>query len=229
MEGKSKKTGLIIVLVIFIMISLGLGGFIVYDKLINNDTESTKITEKESNEQTITTDNEKTTKKDAYQVLELAPVGGIAVVYNGEVYVNVYDSTPNIDNIYGNGKYQTLINTRNNYKEYNFGELMVTTKNINVGGSGKWLKLNTSNVKSIYNNEYGQALSSTNPKYGIVMINSDSTVSYISTKDLIEGNVNTTKLDTTDVSNVVTEDNGGYTTYLIKSDGTKIDVNTLIK
>ena len=44
MEGKSKNTGLIIVLVIFIMISLGLGGFIVYDKLINNDTESTKIT-----------------------------------------------------------------------------------------------------------------------------------------------------------------------------------------
>lgn len=229
MEGKSKNTGLIIVLVIFIMISLGLGGFIVYDKLINNDTESAKITEKESNKQTITTDNEQTTKKDAYQVLELAPVGGTAVVYNGEVYVNVYDSTPNIDNIYGNGKYQTLINTRNNYKEYNFGELMVTTKYINVGGSGKWLKLNTSNIKSIYNNEYGQALSSTNPKYGIVMINSDSTVSYISTKDLIEGNVNTTKLDTTDISNVVTEDNGGYTTYLIKSDGTKIDVNTLIK
>ncbi|MBE5806557.1 MAG: hypothetical protein E7313_07645 [Clostridiales bacterium] len=229
MEDKSKNTGLIIALVIFIIISLVLGGFIVYDKIINNDTESTKITEKESNEQTTTTDNEQTTKKDAYQVLELAPVGGIAVVYNGEVYVNVYDSTPNIDNIYGKGKFQTLTNTRNNYKEYNFGELIVTTKYINAGGSGKWLKLNTSNVKLIYNNEYGQALSSVNPKYGIVMINSDSTVSYISTKDLIEGNVNTTKLDTTDISNVVTEDNGGYITYLVKSDGTKINVDTLIK
>lgn len=229
MEEKSKNTGLIVGLVIFIIISLGLGGFIVYDKLINNDSENTKITEEDTNEKNTKTEEQATTKKDTYQVLELAPVGGTAVVYNGEVYVNVYDSTPNIDNIYGNGKYQTLINTRNNYKEYNFGELIVTTKYINVGGSGKWLKLNTSNVKSIYNNEYGQALSNINPKYGIVMINSDSTVSYISTKDLIDGNTNPIKLEATDISSVVTEDNGGYTTYFVKSDGTKIDVNTLIK
>lgn len=226
MESKSNNKGLIVLLVIIV---LGLGGFIAYDKLVKNDKECTKSTEKETDKTNTTTENKETTKKDAYQVLELAPLGGIAVVYNGEVYVNVYDSTPNIDNVYGTGKYQTLENTRKNYKEYNFGELVVSTKYVNVAESGKWLKLNVSNVKAIYNNEYGQALSSTNPKYGIVMINSDSTVSYISTKDLIAGNVNPTKLDATDISNVVTEDNGAYITNLVKSDGTKIDVNTLIK
>ncbi|MBR3661551.1 MAG: hypothetical protein IKN63_06630 [Bacilli bacterium] len=224
MEGKSKNTGLIIVLVIFIMISLGLGGFIVYDKLINNDTESTKITEKETNEKTTTTKAEENTQKDTYQVLSLSPIKGHAVVYNGEVYVNVYDSTSNIDNVYGEGKFQALVKTRNNYQEYSFGDLTVSVDN-----TSKWLKLNVANVKSIYNNEYGQALSSTNPKYGIVMINSDKTVSYIAIKDLIEGNVNPTKLDATDISNVVSEGKGGITTYLVKSDGTKIDVNTLIK
>lgn len=223
MEGKSKNTGLIIALVIFIMISLGLGGFVVYDKLINNDTESTKITEKETNEKT-TTEVEQTTQKDTYQVLSLSPIKGHAVVYNGEVYVNVYDSTPNIDNVYGEGKFQTLVKTRNNYQEYSFGDLTVS-----VDSTNKWLKLNTSSVKSIYNNEYGQALSSTNPKYGVIMLNSDNTVSYITIKDLIEGNTNHTKLDVTDISSVISENKGGITTYVVKSDGTKIDVNTLIK
>ena len=61
------------------------------------------------------------------------------------------------------------------------------------------------------------------------MINTDGAVSYIGIGNLINGNTNPTKLDVTCVSNVVTEDRGGYTTYLVKTDGTKIDVNTLIK
>ena len=81
-----------------------------------------------------------------------------------------------------------------------------------MDSTNKWLKLNTTNVKSIHNNEYGQALSSTNPKYGVVLINSDNTVSYISIKDLIDGNTNPTKLEATDISSVVSEDKGGITT-----------------
>ena len=226
MEGKTNNTGLVIALVIFIIISLGLGGFVGYDKLINNKPINNNNIESAVNNSAETETN---TKADSYQVLELAPIGGTAVMYNGEVYVNLYDSTPNIDNVYGEGKFQTLISTRNNYQEYSFGNLTVTTKYINVGGSNKWLKLNVSNVKSIHNNEYGQALSATNPKYGIVMINSDSTVSYIGIGDLINGNTNVTKLDVTGVSNVVTEDYMEYTTYLVKTDGTKTNVNTLIK
>lgn len=221
MEEK-KNTGLVVALVIFIMISLGLGGFICYDKLMNKEP-NTESTQKTNENNTVVENN---TKKDTYQVLSLSPIDGHAVVYNGEVYVNVYDSTPNIDGVYGDGKFQTLMQTRNNYKEYNFGDLIVSISEIE---STKWLKLNITNVKYIYNNDYGQAISNTNPKYGIVMLNSDATVSYISTKDLIDGKVNPTKLDTTNISSIKTEDNDGYTTYLVKADGTKIDVNTLIK
>ena len=226
MEGKTNNTGLVVALVIFIVISLGLGGFIGYDKLINNKSENNDNAETEVND---SVEPENSTKADSYQVLDLEPIGGTAVMYNGEVYVNVYDSTPNIDNVYGEGKFQTLIQTRNNYQEYSFGNLIVTTKNINDGASNKWLKLNISNVKSIHNNQYGQALSNTNPKYGIIIVDSDSSVSYIATDDLINGNPNPIKLEVTGVSNVVTEGDYAWVTYLVKNDGTKINVNTLIK
>lgn len=223
MEGKTNNRGYVVALIIFIVISLGLGGFIGYDKLVNNKSENTDKVETDVNDNG---EIESSTKTDSYQVLDLEPIGGTAVMYNGEVYVNVYDSTPTIDNVYGEGKFQTLMQTRNNYQEYSFGNLVVTIEEI---GSTKWLKLNVSNVKLVHNNNYGQALSNANPKYGIVMINSDGTVSYIRIEDLINGNSNPIKLDVTGVSNVVTENNMGYTTYLLKSDGTKIDVNALIK
>ena len=65
------------------------------------------------------------------------------------IYVNIYDSTPKIDSAYGEGKFQTLMATRNNYQEYSFGNLTVTVEEMGVT---KWLKLNVSNVKLIHNN-----------------------------------------------------------------------------
>ena len=172
------------------------------------------------NEQNNNTTNETKTN---LAVLELSPIGGTAVLYNGEVYVNVYDSTPNIDNIYGEGKFQTLRKTREAYAEYEFDSLTINNND------KKWSKLNISNVKAIYNNEYGQATSSTNPKYGIIMLNEDKTVSYISISSLIEGKVETTKLNANDITSVETEDNMGYTTYLVDANGNKKDVNDYIK
>ena len=125
----------------------------------------------------------------------------------------------------GNGdeKYQTLVKTRESYSEYQFGSLTVNNN------SNKWLKLNVSNVKAIYNNEYGQDISSTNPKYGIIMLNEDNTVSYISISDLIEGKTETIKLDANNITDVVSEDNNGYTTYFVDNNGNKEDVNNYIK
>lgn len=40
MEEKSKNKGLIIALIVFVIISLILGGFIIYDKVLNNDNSS---------------------------------------------------------------------------------------------------------------------------------------------------------------------------------------------
>ena len=169
------------------------------------------------------TDNTSNENKSNSAVLELSPIGGTAVLYNGEVYVNVYDSTPNIDNIYGEGKFQTLRKTREAYAEYEFDSLTINNND------KKWSKLNISNVKAIYNNEYGQATSPTNPKYGIIMLNEDKTVSYISISSLIEGKVETTKLNANDITNVETEDDMGYTTYLVDANGNKKDVNNYIK
>ena len=169
------------------------------------------------------TDNTANENKNNSEVLELSPIGGTAVLYNGEVYVNVYDSTPNIEDIYGEGKFQTLVKTRETYTEYEFDALTINNND------KKWSKLKISNVKAIYNNEYGQATSSTNPKYGIIMLNEDKTVSYISISSLIEGKVETTKLNANDITSVETEDNMGYTTYLVDANGNKKDVNNYIK
>lgn len=212
MDGK-KNNGLIITLIIFIIITVVLGSFIIYDKTLNNQNK------KDLNKNEII--------ENYYQVLELSPMSGHAVLYNGEVYVNIYDSTSKINTVYGNDKFQTLIKTRENYKDYDFGNLKVVTSST-LDSSSKWLKLDISKVDSIYNNNYGQSITPNNPKYGILMINEDKTVSYISIGDLILGNIQPTKLETSNISSIVTEDNGGYTTYLISSDGSKTDVNTLI-
>lgn len=218
-ENKKSNTGLVVLVVILLLACIGMGCYIGYDKFLskeNGEIEATKVDKTDT--------EESNNKNDTYQVLSLSPVKGHAVVYNGEVYVNVYDSTPNIENIYGNGKYQTLIQTRNNYQEYSFGDLTMS-----VDSTNKWMKLDAKNVKEAHNNDYGQAISTIDPKYGILMLNSDKTVSYISIKDLIEGNNKTTKLEATDITSIVSEDNGGVTTYLVKADGTKIGANTLIK
>lgn len=218
MDGK-KNNGLIIALIIFIIITVVLGSFIIYDKALNNQNKKDEINEKDLNKDESI--------ENYYQVLELSPISGHAVLYNGEVYVNIYDSTSKINTVYGNDKFQTLIKTRESYKDYDFGNLKVVTSST-LDSSSKWLKLNISNVDSIYNNNYGQSITPNNPKYGILMINEDKTVSYISIGDLILGNIQPTKLETSNISSIVTEDNGGYTTYLISSDGSKTDVNTLI-
>ena len=218
MDGK-KNNGLIITLIIFIIITVVLGSFIIYDKTLNNQNKNDEINEKDLNKDESI--------ENYYQVLELSPISGHAVLYNGEVYVNIYDSTSKINTVYGSDKFQTLIKTRENYKDYDFGNLKVVTSST-LDSSSKWLKLNISNVDSIYNNNYGQSITPNNPKYGILMINEDKTVSYISIGDLILGNIQPTKLETSNISSIVTEDNGGYTTYLISSDGSKTDVNTLI-
>lgn len=172
-----------------------------------------------SNETTSTTND----TKNNFSVLELSPIGGIAVLYNGEVYVNVYDSTTNIEDIYGEGKYQTLLKTRESYLEYEFDSLAINNN------SKKWSKLNISNVKAIYNNEYGQGVSSTNPKYGIIMLNEDNTVSYISISSLIEGNIETIKLNARNITSIKLEDDMGLTTYLVDAEGNKNDVNKYIE
>ena len=203
-----------VVITVLAILVLGLGGYLVYDKVINK---------KECVDNPKVENNETPTKSEKYQVLELSPVGGLAVLYNEEVYAFVHDSREIIDELYGEGTFDKFVDVKGNYKSSNFGSLEV------VKDKNEWLKLDASNVKKIYNNKYGQDIYQKNSKYGIIILHNDNTVSYIGINNLINGNTKTAKLDISDVSSVVTENNYGYTTYLVKSNGTKVDVNTLIK
>ena len=113
-EKKKSNAGLIVLVVILLLACAGMGAFIFINKDKLTAKEGTTTTAKN----TKTDTKESVEKNDTYQVLSLSPIRGHAVVYNGEVYVNVYDTTPNIDDVYGAGKYQTLVQSRNNYKEY---------------------------------------------------------------------------------------------------------------
>lgn len=225
-ENNGTKLNIITFLLIVAIIAIIIMGYYIHkiynDKEIDNN-QAGKIDNQVSNiEQSKESENTDNEKNDKCAVLELSPINGIAALYNGEVYVNVYDSTSNIDDVYGDGQYQKLMNTRNAYKEYSFGNLQVNNNET------KWLKLNVSKIKEIYNNVYGQAMSSSNPKYGIIMIDNDDKISYISIKDLIDGNTNVTQLNISNITSIVSEDNDGYTTYLVDSNGKKEDVNKYI-
>lgn len=231
---KNKYNVIIVILSITIILSIIMGIFLYVQKIKTEKqieelekeiSKSEEIKENASNK--INSDENKIEEakenENNIAVLELSPIGGIALLYKGEVYVNVYDTTPNIDNVYGDGKYQILFNTRKTYREYEFDSLTI---NNNIT---KWLKLNESNVTAIHNNEYGQGISSENPKYGIIMLKEDKTLSYISILDLIEGKIETTKLNLNDINDIETEDDMGLTTYAVDRNGHKKDINDYIK
>lgn len=228
METNQKNKNLIMAVVVLLIVSFGLGGFVLYDKILNKENN------KNSNQ--TTENNQNNCKENKYQIIrtDRIAVDGLAVLYNGEVFVNFYDEHMiSIEDIYGEGKFEKLVETRRNYKEYKFGNLEF---GVNIDKPSYWLKINVSNVKSIHYNIYGQALAGVgaghNPKYGIIMIHYDKTVSFINTGDLIDGNVNPIKLnvsDVIDIENGSTPGGGAVATYLIKADGSKIDANTIIK
>lgn len=124
--------------------------------------------------------------------------------------------------MYGEGNFQTLLKTLKSYLEYNFDSVTIDNN------SKKWSKLNISGVKAIYNNEYGQATSSTNPKYGILMLKEDKTVSYIPIDSLIEEKVETMELNVEDITSIDIEEDMGLITKLVDVNGKK-DVNNYIK
>lgn len=231
---KNKYNVIIVILSITIILSIIMGIFLYIQKIktdkkieeiekeISKNEETNEIMLDKINSDEKTT-NEANKNENNISVLELSPIRGMAVLYKGEVYVNIYDTTPNIDSVYGNGKYQMLLKTRETYKKHEFDSLIINNN------SKKWLKLNESNVIAIHNNEYGQAVSSENPKYGIIMLKEDKTLSYISILDLIEGKIKTTKLNLNDINDIETEDNMGLTTYAVDRNGHKKDINDYIK
>ncbi|MGN1329756.1 MAG: hypothetical protein ACI4VN_00230 [Clostridia bacterium] len=245
MEGQKKNSGLVLTLIIFILLTLCLGGFILYDKLNETSNENTSIesntintTSKYANNEisnenstvesnTVDTEAKNTNNELKAEVPSKISVtdfyfDSVAILNEGSVYVNVYGSTPQIDTLFGDGTFQTLVATRNNYKEYTFNNFEYRKDNSNFKG----MKLNVSNIEAVYSYENGQALST---NYGLILLNKDKTLSIISLYSLINGKTDVKSISNlSGITSVVSSDNGGITTYAIKENGEKIDLNDYI-
>lgn len=233
METKKNNIGLIIALIIFIVLSIILGGYLIYDKLntqtskIVDETDtnledSNNIIEKDTNFENSNDTTNTDESKSEISVVDFY-FNSVAIVSEGSVYVNVFGSTPQIDDLFGKDTYQTLVATRNNYKEYNFDNFeYILADNSSFTG----MKLNTNNVKKVYSYASGQALSS---NYGLILLNEDKTLSIISLYSLINGKTDVTSIpELSNIESIISENEMGMVTYAIDQNGEKFNLSSYI-
>ena len=222
MEEKKSNRGLVIALVLFIVLSLGLGGYIVYNQFVNQPKDhSNEASENTQNEEESNIEEEKQTP---ISVIDFY-FNSVAIVKDGEVYVNVDGSTPEVDNLFGEGTYQTLVTTRGNYQEYTFDNFEY---NFNDNSTFNGMKLNTSNVDKVYAYDYGQVLAN---NYGLILLNKDKTLSIISLYSLITGKADVTPISgLSNIESEITENisMSGMYTYAITQTGEKINLYNYI-
>lgn len=69
MESKNKNTGLVVIIVILLLAVIGLGGYIVYDKVLKNSSNGTENNDNKPSDNLKDTDqNGQTTKNNNYQL-----------------------------------------------------------------------------------------------------------------------------------------------------------------
>ncbi len=216
MEEKKSNRGLVIALVLFVVLSLGLGGYIVYSQILNQPKDnSNEVSKNTQNEEENNTEEEEQTP---IRVVDFY-FDSVAIVQDGEVYVNVHGSTSDVDNLFGAGTYQTLVATQGTYQEYTFNNFEYK---FNDNSTFTGMKLNTSNVDKVYSYAYGQALAN---NYGLILLNKDKTLSIISLYSLITGKADVTLVsELSNIESVITENIGGMSTYAITQTGEKINL-----
>ena len=232
MEGKKNKTnGVNGILIVIIVILLGVIAFCAYkigtmgrcvvdDSNLQKGGNTSVPVEEVTDDIKNTTSNTTVNTTTKIGVTEFYP-NSVAIVNDGSVYVNVYGTTTEIDNLFGNDSYKTLVATRNSYKEHTFNNFVYYIENQSFYG----MKLNTNNVERVYTYEEGQAL---NSNYGLILLNNDGTLSIISLYSLINGKTDVKKIELSGIKNVISEDNEGMTTYAIKQNGEKVNLKDYI-
>lgn len=240
MENTKAKTVVITVLVMLLILSLGV---IIWQNFIqkgniNNVSDQENVTaknedndqikQKESNiekgNQTLNKDetnnnNENEIKKeqDKFAILELAQ--GYAVLYNGNVYVNI---NLNMD-VYGEKDINKLLQSKDKFKTYSFGNIEIDLSSI----ENKWLKLNESNVKEIVENR-GNGFPTTDDCL-VVLLHEDGTVSYCTLNNVIQNNPKTINLN---VKNIVSIERGKTIQeqglWLVNSNGQRTHLSNYI-
>lgn len=215
---ENKNTGLIVLAVILSVAVLGLGGFIIYDKILSDNTK-VDVNENnfQNNEDKSAIDNSKISMTSFYG-------NSVAIVSNGEVYLNVNCNNALLEEqlklFYGNEILKTLNKTRQIYKEYTFDNFEYNNSNF-MG-----MKLNTNNVSNVYEYIYGQSMGN---DYGLILLNEDKTVSMISLYSLINGNSNVKNISgLSNIEKIITENNDGIYIYAVNGNGEKFNLNDYV-
>ena len=216
---KKPHTFLKIFIGLLLGIAITIGGlyaaksFNLLDKILKCETKETK--------ETKTTDDSTEVVADDYTAIKFYP-SSTAVLYKGKVYVNIDGSTPQIDDLFGEGTYQTLINTRKNYQPLNIEHLKMQNSNEET----KFQELATSNVTGVYVYEAGQTI---NTNYSLLLVKEDGKVEIISLYSLVTGRTKTTELKGLEnISYFVSKNSSSVTTYAVDKDGNEINLTNII-
>lgn len=203
---------------VFLIIGGILGSGITYF-MINRDSISSNTNKQENIPNSNEQEDEMTS---SISLTEFYP-DSLALLVDGEVYVNVYGRTTDIDNLYGTNTFQTLLTTRNNYQEYSFEGLNYKDE-LNSTFTG--MKLNISNIKEVYSFAEGQTLAN---NYGLILLNEDGDVYIISLYSLIMGKKDVTKVESlNNIVSINSENNNGYYTYATDNLGVLYNMNDYI-
>jgi len=187
--------------------------FNLLDKFIKCDNKEVKETKQEETKDEVT--------EQSYTVTNFYP-DSVAILNNGKVYVNVYGSSQQLEELFGDGAYQTLTNTRKNYSPLNIQNLKVQASNEEL----KVQELAINDVVGIYVYEAGQTI---NNNYSLLLVKKDGSVEIISLYSLISGRTKTTEVKGLEnISYFTSKDSDGVTTYAIDKDGNEININNMI-
>ena len=227
-----KRLFYLIFLIIGAIFGSGITYFIInkdYISFNNNEQENnSNSNEQENNSNSNEQENNSNSNEQEDEIsnpislIEFYP-DSLSLLVDGKVYVNVYGSTTDIDNLYGANTFQTLLTTRNNYQEYSFEGLNYKDE-LNSTFTG--MKLNISNIKEVYSFANGQTLAN---NYGLILLNEDGNVYIISLYSLIMGKKDVTKVESlNNIVSINSENNNGYYTYATDNLGVLYNMNDYI-
>ena len=221
---EKKNTGLIVLVMILSLLVVGLGGFIVFDKVLSNDKiEDSNIDN--NNEDSSNDTKEENDKKYQYSLInrtELQAVrnGYVEVVVDteGNAYLTLIG---NLDYVNDDSLKTSLLKLQKNFKEY-------SPKNY-ISQSGEKIltgyKLDVERVLTVYFVNMGNGGSSY-----FVFVKENGTLSYLSNDSIIyDGEINLKDINNLD--NIVSVVENTYTLipYAIDFDGTEISLYDYIK
>ena len=215
MENQKNNGGLITLVIILLLLVLGLGGYIVYDKLLRNNSESNT----ESNNATNNTAlyNYNLTKRTTNQAISQGYIEILADI-EGNAYLY---TVGNLDYEKDSQVKENIKNLEKQFKTYSPKGYTYFDGSTEL----KAYKLNVTNVLTVYYVHMGNGGFSY-----FVFVKDNGTLSYLSYDKIIyNGEINLKNID--NIENIVSivENEYSLTPYAITSNGSEISLYDYIK